>query len=64
MRSIGYRQAWGYVEGEYDRAALSDKAIAATRQLGKRQLTWLRGLPGIETIEPDAARLARAITPA
>lgn len=48
MRCVGYRQAWAYLEGEYDRDRLRDKAIAATRQLAKRQLTWLRSLPGIE----------------
>jgi tRNA dimethylallyltransferase len=48
MRCVGYRQAWGYLEGEYGRDALRDKGIAATRQLAKRQLTWLRSLPGIE----------------
>ena len=48
MRCVGYRQAWGYLEGEFDRDELRDKGIAATRQLAKRQLTWLRSLPGIE----------------
>ena len=42
MRCVGYRQAWGYLEGEYSLAELREKAIAATRQLAKRQLTWLR----------------------
>jgi tRNA dimethylallyltransferase len=48
MRCVGYRQAWGYLEGEYGRDVLREKGIAATRQLAKRQLTWLRSLPGIE----------------
>jgi tRNA dimethylallyltransferase len=48
MRCVGYRQAWGYLEGEYGMDALRDKGIAATRQLAKRQLTWLRRLPGLE----------------
>jgi len=48
MRCVGYRQAWGYLEGEYGRDALRDKGVAATRQLAKRQLTWLRSLPGLE----------------
>jgi tRNA dimethylallyltransferase len=48
MRCVGYRQAWGYLEGEFSRDELRDKGIAATRQLAKRQLTWLRSLPGIE----------------
>jgi tRNA dimethylallyltransferase len=48
MRCVGYRQAWGHLEGEYGKDELRDKGIAATRQLAKRQLTWLRSLPGIE----------------
>lgn len=42
MRSVGYRQIWQYLEGELRSDELNDKAIAATRQLAKRQLTWLR----------------------
>lgn len=42
MRSVGYRQAWAYLEGEDSFATFRDKAIAATRQLAKRQITWLR----------------------
>jgi tRNA dimethylallyltransferase len=48
MRCVGYRQAWGYLEGEFGQDELRAKSIAATRQLAKRQLTWLRSLPGIE----------------
>lgn len=44
MRCVGYRQAWEFLEGECDEAALREKGIAATRQLAKRQLTWLRSL--------------------
>ncbi len=50
MRCVGYRQVWGYLEGEYGRDELREKGIAATRQLAKRQLTWLRSLPGIEPV--------------
>ena len=42
MRCVGYRQVWDCLEGDCDRAALREKGIAATRQLAKRQLTWLR----------------------
>jgi len=42
MRTVGYRQAWSYLQGKYDKATMCEKAIAATRQLAKRQLTWLR----------------------
>ena len=42
MRSVGYRQFWKYLDGEYSRAEARDRALYATRQLAKRQLTWLR----------------------
>ncbi len=42
MRSVGYRQVWDYLEGAYDINTLKEKGIAATRQLAKRQITWLR----------------------
>ncbi|MDA0910875.1 MAG: tRNA (adenosine(37)-N6)-dimethylallyltransferase MiaA [Proteobacteria bacterium] len=42
MRSVGYRQAWQYLDGEYDYNEFVAKGIAATRQLAKRQLTWIR----------------------
>jgi tRNA dimethylallyltransferase len=45
MRCVGYRQAWEYLDGEIDRAALRETGIIATRQLAKRQLTWLRSMP-------------------
>lgn len=45
IRCVGYRQAWEYLDGEYDRETLREKGIAATRQLAKRQLTWLRSMP-------------------
>ena len=42
MRSVGYRQAWQYLDGEYDYNEFVAKGVAATRQLAKRQLTWIR----------------------
>lgn len=42
IRCVGYRQAWSYLNGEYNYAEMQEKAIAATRQLAKRQFTWLR----------------------
>jgi len=45
MRCVGYRQAWQFMEGEIDEAQLLETGIAATRQLAKRQLTWLRSMP-------------------
>ncbi len=44
MRCVGYRQAWEYLDGQITKAELRDKGIAATRQLAKRQLTWLRSM--------------------
>jgi tRNA dimethylallyltransferase len=55
MRAVGYRQAWGHLAGDYDRARCRDLAIYATRQLAKRQWTWLRGMPGVEWVDSSAA---------
>ncbi len=52
LRCVGYRQVWEALEGAYDRKTLREKGIAATRQLAKRQLTWLRSLPGIDALDP------------
>lgn len=46
MRAVGYRQIWRYLDGEIDRERMVESALAATRQLAKRQLTWLRKQPG------------------
>jgi tRNA dimethylallyltransferase len=51
MRCVGYRQALEHLSGQYDLAELRDRGIFATRQLAKRQLTWLRGMD--DTIELD-----------
>ena len=45
MRCVGYRQSWDYLDGAIDRPALRETGIIATRQLAKRQLTWLRSMP-------------------
>lgn len=42
MRAVGYRQAWQHLDGEFDREEMLARAVAATRQLAKRQFTWLR----------------------
>ena len=58
MRCVGYRQAWEHLDGDYDVATMREKGIAATRQLAKRQLTWLRGMEDrivIDCLAPDAA---------
>lgn len=54
MKCVGYRQVWEYLEGEGDLARLRHRGVVATRQLAKRQLTWLRRWPGLEWIDSDA----------
>ncbi|MFZ2163811.1 MAG: tRNA (adenosine(37)-N6)-dimethylallyltransferase MiaA [Sideroxyarcus sp.] len=59
MRCVGYRQAWEYMDGEITEAELLEKGIAATRQLAKRQLTWLRSTPDViemDCLAPDLAQ--------
>lgn len=51
MRCVGYRQAWAFLDGDCDAATLRDKGIFATRQLAKRQLTWMRAMPSLETFD-------------
>ena len=60
IRSVGYRQAWGYLQSTRNESSESvsdtdwvDKAVAATRQLAKRQLTWLRGMHNVHAMECD-----------
>lgn len=57
MRAVGYRQVWAYLDGDIDMKALREQGIAATRQLAKRQLTWLRSWPGAVTLDCLAADL-------
>lgn len=52
MRAVGYRQAWLHLDGQLDAATFRQQAIAATRQLAKRQLTWLRGVPDARWLDP------------
>ena len=60
MRSVGYRQAWEHLDGAYDAAELLNRGIFATRQLAKRQLTWLRTWPDTKTIDPLVPHYERA----
>ena len=55
MRCVGYRQAWEALEGLWPLAELRDKGIFATRQLAKRQITWLRSMPERIQIECDSS---------
>lgn len=65
MRCVGYRQAWESLDGLHPMASLPERGITATRQLAKRQITWLRGMPARHTVACDApdatARLVRAV---
>jgi tRNA dimethylallyltransferase len=54
MRAVGYRQLWAHLCGEYALEEAVRRAVAATRQLAKRQLTWLRGEAEARWIDPDA----------
>lgn len=60
MRCVGYRQVWEYLDGEVDYATMRDKGVFATRQLCKRQLTWLRGMDRVivDCCRSDATALA------
>jgi tRNA dimethylallyltransferase len=51
MRAVGYRQIWEYLEGGTDMDGMREKALAATRQLAKRQLTWMRSFPDLVRIQ-------------
>ena len=66
MRAVGYRQIWGYLDKSYDWEEARRRAIVATRQYAKRQLTWLRGDPQCEVwpaFAPDlVARCVRHLT--
>lgn len=63
MRAVGYRQAWAHLEGRTDASTFREQAIAATRQLAKRQLTWLRARHEALWFDParDRARLEQAL---
>jgi tRNA dimethylallyltransferase len=51
MRCVGYRQAWRFLDGEIDAPTLHEQGAAATRQLAKRQITWLRSWEGAEKFD-------------
>ena len=54
MRAVGYRQVWEHLEGRFNEDELRNRGVAATRQLAKRQLTWLRSFSGVETVLSSA----------
>jgi len=53
IRCVGYRQMWQYLDGEYDHKEMVFRGVCATRQLAKRQLTWLRGWPSLKWLTTD-----------
>ncbi len=57
MRAVGYRQVWEYLDGVLDRAEMTGRATAATRQFAKRQLTWLRADPAAAWLDSGQHRL-------
>ena len=61
MRCVGYRQVWHFLDGEFNAGDLREKAVAATRQLAKRQLTWLRSMTGVTTFDCLAGDLHRQV---
>jgi tRNA dimethylallyltransferase len=62
MRSVGYRQFWKYLDGEYSYEEARDRALFATRQLAKRQITWLRSETDIFLQDPLEAGTIDAIS--
>ncbi|MEQ1525238.1 MAG: tRNA (adenosine(37)-N6)-dimethylallyltransferase MiaA [Gallionella sp.] len=61
MRCVGYRQAWQFIDGEINGAQLVETGLAATRQLAKRQLTWLRSTPDVIEIDCLSTNLAQQV---
>lgn len=61
MRCVGYRQAWDHLEGETDAATFRARAVAATRQLAKRQITWLKSWQGAEVFDCFRSDLCAAV---
>lgn len=62
MRCVGYRQAWEYLDGQITASEFREKGIAATRQLAKRQLTWLRSMDDrivVDCLVPEPAKAIR-----
>ncbi|MDO5288632.1 MAG: tRNA (adenosine(37)-N6)-dimethylallyltransferase MiaA [Pseudomonadota bacterium] len=61
MRSVGYRQVWETLDGLHPQASLRERGVAATRQLAKRQLTWLRSMPQRQVLPVDDKTCPRAL---
>jgi len=61
IRAVGYRQVWAYLAGDYGYDEMREKAIIATAQLAKRQMTWLRKEPDCNFIEPTRLNTAKVM---
>lgn len=61
VRAVGYKQIWSYLKGEIDFANMREQAIAATRQLAKRQYTWLRRWQSINILDQDLVKAEKTI---
>lgn len=61
MRAVGYRQAWEYLAGCSSYEVMQSLSIIATRQLAKRQLTWLRGWQNLQVFDSEAADLVQHV---
>jgi len=61
MRSVGYRQVWAWLRGEFSRGEMVERGQAATRQLAKRQMTWLRSEPSCHWLDETGQVVAEAL---
>jgi tRNA dimethylallyltransferase len=61
MRAVGYRQIWSYLAGDYDYETMREKAITATAQLAKRQMTWLRSETQCNFIDPEQVKPSKVL---
>ena len=61
VRAVGYRQFWEHLDGRYDRTEATRRAVVATRRFAKRQLTWLRGEPGLEWFDASLPELTEKV---
>ncbi len=62
IRCVGYRQVWQYLEGELDADEMKERAVIATRQLAKRQMTWMRSEPNITKFDAKKYKLSDIIS--
>ena len=62
IKAVGYRQAWAHLRGEIDYATMRERAVIATRQLAKRQYTWLRSWKNLNVVDsPDRAQVLKIL---